>query len=60
MKRTHIHFASEPAHLRGDDWACVLLQVRLRLQPQLPGPLKPQTSQHGSRGSPAVYYAKCR
>lgn len=23
-----IHFASEPKHLRGNDWACVLLKVR--------------------------------
>lgn len=28
MHRTHIHFASEPKHLRADDWACVLLQAR--------------------------------
>jgi hypothetical protein len=28
MNRTHIHFASEAKHLRADDWACVLLQVR--------------------------------
>lgn len=27
MGRQHIHFASEPKHLRGDDWACVLLQA---------------------------------
>lgn len=28
MHRQHIHFASEPKHIRADDWACVLLQVR--------------------------------
>ena len=27
MSRTHIHFASQPKHLRGNDWASVLLQV---------------------------------
>lgn len=27
MHRTHVHFASEPKHLRGDEWASVLLQV---------------------------------
>ena len=27
MGRTHIHFASDPKHLRGNDWACVLLQA---------------------------------
>ncbi|KAL4449428.1 hypothetical protein ABPG77_007072 [Micractinium sp. CCAP 211/92] len=30
MHRTHVHFASEPRHLRGNDWASVLLQVDLR------------------------------
>ena len=29
MHRTHIHFASEPRHLRGDEWASVLLRVDL-------------------------------
>lgn len=28
MSRTHIHFASEPKHLRNDDWVCVLCQAR--------------------------------
>lgn len=27
MHRTHVHFASEPQHLPGNDWASVLLQV---------------------------------
>ena len=27
MHRTHIHFASEPRHLRDDDWVSVLLKV---------------------------------
>ena len=27
QSRTHIHFASEPRHLRANDWACVLLQA---------------------------------
>jgi hypothetical protein len=30
MSRQHIHFASEPRHLRADDWACVLLEVGTR------------------------------
>lgn len=30
MSRTHIHFASQPKHLRGNDWACVLLKVDLK------------------------------
>lgn len=28
MSRTHIHFATQPNHLRANSWATVLLQVR--------------------------------
>jgi hypothetical protein len=37
MSRTHIHLASQPKHLRGNDWASVLLQAR----PAQPAAFKP-------------------
>ncbi|KAI7842738.1 hypothetical protein COHA_003667 [Chlorella ohadii] len=30
MNRQHIHFASEPKHLRANEWACILLKVDLK------------------------------
>lgn len=30
MKRTHIHFATKPSHMRRNDWANILLQLDLK------------------------------